>query len=141
MGLFQEIDHEARKHKLDFLVIGGLAVIFHGYTRDTADLDLLVRRENRSTWLALFLGMKYTLYVERAAFVQLSPPKAGAWPVDLMFVADPTFEPMLAGGIPVEMFGVRVKVPMLEHLFALKLHALKHGHIERYLKDWLDLEN
>lgn len=27
------------KHKVDYLVIGGVAVIFHGYTRATADLD------------------------------------------------------------------------------------------------------
>ena len=141
MGLFQEVDIEARKHKLDFLVIGGLAVIFHGYSRDTVDLDLLIRRNNRARWLELFSQMRYSIYKERAAFVQLSPPKAGAWPVDLMFVADPTFDPILAAGIPVEMFGASVKVPILEHLIALKLHALKHGHIRRYLKDWLDVEN
>ena len=27
------------KHQVDYLVIGGVAVIFHGYTRATADLD------------------------------------------------------------------------------------------------------
>lgn len=27
------------KHEVDYLVIGGVAVIFHGYTRATADLD------------------------------------------------------------------------------------------------------
>ena len=27
------------KHHVDYLVIGGIAVIFHGYTRATADLD------------------------------------------------------------------------------------------------------
>ena len=27
------------KHKVDYLVIGGVAVIFHGYTRAAADLD------------------------------------------------------------------------------------------------------
>jgi len=85
--------------------------------------------------------MGYTIYEERDAFVQLSPPKAGAWPVDLMSVVDPTFDPILAAGISVEMFGAPVKVPVLEHLIALKLHALKHGHIGRYLKDWLDVEN
>jgi hypothetical protein len=141
MGFFQELNLQAREHKLDFLVIGGLAVIFHGYSRDTADLDLLVRRDNRTPWLELFARMSYTIYEERKAFVQLSPPKAGAWPVDLMFVADATFDPILVSAIPVEMFGAAVKIPILEHLIALKLHALKHGHIRRYLKDWLDVEN
>lgn len=27
------------KHEVNYLVIGGVAVIFHGYTRATADLD------------------------------------------------------------------------------------------------------
>ena len=141
MGLFQELDIQARKHKLDFLIIGGLAVIFHGYSRDTADLDLLIRRNERPEWLGLFSQMGYSIHEERDAFVQLSPPEAGAWPVDLMFVVDPTFDPILAAGISVEMFGAPVKIPILEHLIALKLHALKHGHIRRYLKDWLDVEN
>ena len=27
------------RHEVDYMVIGGVAVIFHGYTRATADLD------------------------------------------------------------------------------------------------------
>lgn len=27
------------KHEVDYLLIGGVAVVFHGYTRSTADLD------------------------------------------------------------------------------------------------------
>src|SRR5437588_193112 len=76
MGLFQDIHDGAKKRNLDFVVIGGIAVIFHGLTRDTADLELLIRR----------------------------------------------------------------KIPILDHLLALKLHALKHGHIDRHMKDRLDVE-
>ena len=89
----------------------------------------------------MLLELGYTIYQEKGAFVQLSPPKEGAWPVDLMLVREPTFNPILAAGIRTEMFGVDVIVPALEHLLALKLHALKHGHIGRYLKDFLDVEN
>lgn len=141
MGLFQQISSEGRKRGLPFLVIGGLAVNFHGCPRDTADLDLLIEQSARSLWLSLLLGLGYTIYQEKGAFVQLSPPKEGAWPVDLMLVREPTFKPILAAGIKTEMFGVDVIVPALEHLLALKLHALKHGHLERYLKDYLDVEN
>jgi len=38
------------------------------------------------------------------------------------------------------MYGAKLKIPALEHLLALKLHALKHGHIERYSKDLMDVE-
>src|SRR2546427_10684035 len=95
MGLFQELDIQARKHKLDFLVIGGLAVIFHGYARDTADLDLLVRRTDRGRWSEVLSRLRYSVKVERDNFIQFEPPQKGAWPVDLMLVQDPTFDPML----------------------------------------------
>jgi len=38
---------------LPLLLGGGHAVIAHGYPRSTFDLDLLVRRADRSQWLLL----------------------------------------------------------------------------------------
>jgi hypothetical protein len=32
------------KHKVDFLLVGGYAVIIHGYTRSTGDLDLWINQ-------------------------------------------------------------------------------------------------
>lgn len=141
MGLFQQISSEAKKRKLEFLVIGGLAVNFHGYSRDTADLDILIHRDAREQWLSLFSELGYSLHKEEGAFIQLSPPKRGEWPVDLMMVREATFRPMLNYGREVEMYGMRLLIPTLEHLIALKLHALKHTHAGRFLKDFLDVEN
>jgi hypothetical protein len=50
VALFEQLHTETRARGLDFLVIGGLAVNFYGYSRDTADLDLLIRRESRAEW-------------------------------------------------------------------------------------------
>ena len=141
MGLFQAIDLEARKRQLQYLVIGGLAVNFHGYSRDTADLDLLVHHDSRAQWLSLFADLGYSVFRDEDAFIQLSPPRRGAWPVDLMMVREPTFRPIFGHGKEVEMYGARVLIPTLEHLLALKLHALKHAHAGRFLKDFLDVEN
>ena len=141
MGPLQQISSDGASRGLPFLVIGGLAVNLHGYSRDTADLDLLIQRDARERWLGLFSELGYTIYNDRDVFLQLSPPKAGAWPVDLMLVREQTFQPMLTAGLTVEMFGANVLIPTLEHLLALKLHALAHGHFGRYLKDYLDVEN
>jgi len=141
MGLFQDIEHEARKRDLRFLVIGALAVNLHGFPRDSADLDLLILREHRGAWLALLGKLGYSIDQDADVFVQLSPPQAGAWPVDLMLVREPTFGTILAGAREVEMYGARLLIPSLEHLIALKLHALKHGQARRFLKDFLDVEN
>jgi hypothetical protein len=141
MGLFQQVSSEGKARDLQFLVIGGLAVNFHGYTRDTADLDLLIERETRGRWLEVLFQLGYTIYQDKEVFIQLSPPKDGAWPLDLMLVREPTFRQIHAAGIKTEIYGAEVLVPTLDHLLALKLHALVHGPAERYLKDYLDVEN
>ena len=140
MGLFQQLEVESGNRGLRFLVIGGLAVAVHGFSRQTADLDLLIEHDRRADWLALLAQFGYTVQAERLAFTQLSSAEAGAWPVDLMVVREPSFSEMFAAARDAEMYGVRVKVPALEHLLALKLHAMKHGHIGRYAKDLIDVE-
>lgn len=44
----QEIIKLLLKHKIDFLLIGGYAVIFHGYRRTTGDMDLWLRPTNEN---------------------------------------------------------------------------------------------
>ena len=34
------------KHKVEFLLVGGYAVILHGYIRSTGDMDLWIERTN-----------------------------------------------------------------------------------------------
>jgi len=48
---------------------------------------------------------------------------------------------MFAAATSADLFGVKTKVPSLEHLIALKLHALKNTRAQRFLKDFLDVEN
>ena len=141
MGFFQQLKEEAQKRNLKFLVIGGLAVNMYGYSRDTADLDLLVRRDDSDVWSGIFATLGYTVDRDAGTFIQFSPPQAGAWPVDLMVVGDSTFQEMIPHAKLVEIYGEQLLIPALEHLIALKLHALKHSHAGRFLKDYLDVEN
>lgn len=141
MSFFETISAETEKRNLRFLVIGGLAINFYGYSRETGDLDILIHRDNREQWLDLFSFLGYTVYNEGEGFLQLSPPQQGAWPVDLMLVRENTFEPMHSAGPEVDLYGVKVRIPSLEHLLMLKLHALKNARINRFLKDFLDVEN
>jgi hypothetical protein len=47
--------------ELPFLVIGGLAVIAHGYPRETVDVDCLVRRSDRDAWKHALAGHAYQI--------------------------------------------------------------------------------
>ena len=37
------------------------------------------------------------------------------------------------------MLGIQTRIPSPDHLISLKLHALKHGHPERFEKDFGDV--
>ena len=39
-GFYEEVIKSLNYHKVDFLLVGGLAVGFHGYARYTGDMDL-----------------------------------------------------------------------------------------------------
>jgi hypothetical protein len=140
MELFATIEHQSKTQGLQCLVIGGLAVNFYGYSRETADVDLLICRTQCAEWLWLFSSLRYTVDRDAGTFLQLAPPMEGEWPVDLMLVNEATFLPMWKDSREAEMLGARLKIPSLNHLMALKLHALKHTRPHRFLKDFQDLE-
>jgi len=141
VNFFETIDLETRAANLPFLVIGGLAINLYGYSRETADLDLLICSNQRSQWIELFSRLDFTVYHDGGNFIQLSSTEQAAWPVDLMLVQGKTFHPMFAASREVDLYGTHPRVPSLEHLLALKLHALKNTRLNRFLKDFLDVEN
>jgi hypothetical protein len=55
MSLFAKLNEAAAGRGLAFLVIGGHAVIAHGFQRGTEDADILACKDERALWLqALF---------------------------------------------------------------------------------------
>jgi predicted nucleotidyltransferase len=141
VNFFETIAKESNARNLRFLVIGGLAINFYDYSRDTADLDLLIHKGDREAWLQFFSELKYAIHHDGESFLQLSSLEKNAWPVDLMLVREATFEPMYVASRKVDLYGAHSHIPSLEHLLMLKLHALKNGRINRFLKDFLDVEN
>ncbi len=124
---------------LSYLVIGGHAVNFYCEPRATLDVDFLVRREDQPRWRELLKAEGFRLKSERETFLQFSPPYGVEWRLDLMLVNEQTFAKLIAGARSGELLGIRTLIPRPEHLIALKLHALKHGHQERFEKDFGDV--
>ena len=50
MNIFEQIAEHAKAAGLNFLLIGGYAVIGHGYPRFTADVDLLIEEKQIAGW-------------------------------------------------------------------------------------------
>ena len=123
---------------LKFLVIGGYAVGAHGHTRTTFDVDFLARRDDRGEWLRRSAQAGLRLIGETNAFAQFSQDDADGF--DLMFVNEETFAQMWAASVEKEFNGACAKTPSLDHLLALKLHALKQKMAHRTSKDAEDVE-
>lgn len=135
MNIFEILVQEANKRGLNYLVIGGHAVITHGFARNTFDLDLIVHRIDREKWTDLWIKYGYLIKNETPTFLQLVSIDKQFPDVDLMFVTEDTYAKMEVESKPAPPWGMGSKVVSLAHLLALKCHALKHGHEDRFAKD------
>ena len=134
-----KIAEKAAAAGLEFLVIGGHAVIAYGYPRMTADLDLLVRKTDRRAWDALIMELDFRPHQIAQAFHMYNPKVSGQIPVDLMLVDDATFGKIAGCAVESDMQGTTIRLPSLPHLIAMKLHAIKSGAAHRHSRDLGDV--
>lgn len=139
MSQLAVIRDAAVNRDLEFLLIGGNAVIAYGVERETADVDFMVRREQSGGWRTLLGELGYLDFHDGGTFLQFTPPAANAWPVDLMLVNEQTFAKLSASSQPLVLWGQEWRIPSAAHMVALKLHALMHGGKHRNLRDFLDV--
>lgn len=134
---FKAISIAAIERGLHFLLIGGHAVNAHGYSRRTFDLDLLICRDDSETWREVMVGLGFQCIHEQTAFFQFASPDVPQ--VDLMRVSAETFAKLLDTSESRIALGIETRVPSLENLLALKLHAARHALPHRRYKDLIDI--
>jgi len=141
MPQFAKLAQEAAKKGLRFLVIGGHAVAHHHYPRTTEDTDILICVDDRKAWLHLADIAELQMFHDGGNFLQFAPPNSSGWRLDMMLVNASTFAKMTDESEANTLEGEEVRLPSLDHLLALKLHALKHARGIRVLKDMDDVAN
>jgi len=139
MSSIRVISQKAAEQKLPFLLIGGYAVMAHGFARSTYDLDFLIRKNQTDDWRQLLERLGFKIHFAGPTFLQFDPPPGERLPLDVMFVNDETFNQMQADAKRIEAEGSTTNVVSLHHLIALKCHAIRHGNPHRALKDIEDL--
>lgn len=74
---FLEFLELLEKHKVDFLLVGGYAVVLHGYIRSTGDLDLWIERtdDNYQKLKKVYRDFTAPMFPEE----QFSNPKFNVW--------------------------------------------------------------
>ena len=137
--ILEELASEAGKLGLPFLLIGGHAVNFHGYSRFTKDVDFLINRDCLPRWSELLKAHGYNLSQTGPTFCQFENKDSNVPGVDLMLVNEQTFQKLFARARVETKGSISIPLVCAEHLIALKLHVLKQDLEHRRLKDFLDV--
>jgi hypothetical protein len=139
MEILKAIHSAAAQANKRFVMIGGHALNVHGVSRSTADIDLMVEKDDAPFWRDLLGRLTYDVFHETSSFIQSKPTALAAWPIDLMLVNADTMSKALADSVSTDIFGPTVPVASVGSLIAMKLHALKYVDAVRALKDQSDL--
>ncbi|MCM8801450.1 MAG: nucleotidyltransferase family protein [Candidatus Omnitrophica bacterium] len=141
-NVFQLISDIAKNTGVSFILIGGFAVNYYKYTRQTADVDFLITKESFQKISGLLEAEGYKVDYSQEVFVRLISIKEPAlMDIDFIFVDKDVFDKIAKDSQRVILADCEFKVPSLEHLIALKLHAVKYNPKLRLFKDLPDIVN
>ncbi len=117
-GFFEE--HDGR-----YAVIGGLSLRAYGLARATFDLDVAAEAEVRDALIEHLESLGYTTLHRSAAYSNHLHDAGTMGRVDVVYVRGATAERLFGEARESEILpGVTAPVPRLEHLVAMKVHAM-----------------
>lgn len=121
------------------VLIGGFAVNHYGVSRSTADADFLATKDDYDKILPLLeqAGFRQD-YTYKDVFARLTANKDYLLDLDFMFVDIDTLNKIIKEAEKVTIAEQKFIVPSLNHLIALKLHAIKYNPGREY-KDLMDI--
>lgn len=123
---------------VDCLLVGGFAVNFYGYTRNTLDVDWMIVSEQRDAVRAVMMRNGFTNVAVHENVMFFQRPGT-AWRVDFLQADADTMKELLTRAESVIVQGAKVKVPALKDLLAMKLFSLAQNPERRMGKDLPDI--
>ncbi len=126
------------ENDIAFLLVGGFAVNYYGYTRSTLDLDLMIAVEVQERLKKVMLQAGYTNFSQHKNVVFFQKPGT-ALRLDFLKAEADSLQKLLSRSKPIEIAGVALRIPCLSDLLAMKLFAIEHGREFRGNKDLEDI--
>ena len=139
--IFHLISDITKKADVSCILIGGFAVNYYKVTRQTADVDFLITRNDFEKALILLEKEGYKQDDIQEVFTRLRSNRFHLMDIDFMFVDKETIESIIENGKDINIAGQKFIVPSLNNLIALKLHSVKHNPKIRKNKDLPDIVN
>lgn len=137
-SVFHLISSITEKEDVSCVLIGGFAVNFYNYSRQTNDVDFLITKEDYQKISQHLKQLGYTQELQEN-FAQLENKALTLKNLDFIFVDQDTFNEIKRSGKKVKIAKLEFTVPSLDHLIALKLHAIKQNPKNRLLVDLVDI--
>lgn len=123
---------------VDCVLVGGFAVNYHGYTRNTLDVDFMIAAEHLDAVRRIMTQAGFTSIEiqDNVAFFRApdSPMR-----VDFLRVDRDTMRKLLSNAVLANMQGIEVRVPALRDLLGMKIFALSQDVPRRMGKDLPDI--
>lgn len=137
--IFHLISDIFTKRKVTSILIGGFAVNYYKVTRQTADVDFLITKDDFERILNLLEEKGFKKDYTQEVFARLIGEKPYLIDLDFMFIDKETRDKIIEEGKGISIAGQKFIVPSLNHLIALKLHAIKYNPKIREYKDLSDI--
>jgi len=138
-SVFHFISSVCAKNKIAYVLIGGFALNYHKVTRQTADVDFLITKEDFDKINVLLEKEGFKQDYTHEVFARLSAEKPYFMDLDFMFVDAETLDKIIKEAKESDIAGEKFLVPCLNHLIALKLHAIKYNPKIRENRDLADI--
>jgi len=123
---------------IEFLMIGGHAVNYYGYSRATIDVDFMITSSDIDAVRSVMKLAGFTNVSQSEHVVFFNHPDI-PYRVDFLQVDEVTLRTLVRGAQRIEYGGQSLLVPCLLDLIAMKLFALKEGSAKREEKDFPDI--
>lgn len=131
--------HEAlSKEEIPFLLVGGFAVNYYGYTRNTIDIDFMTPDENVAQLKSVMQLLGFSNVSEHENVIFFNKP-ATPFRIDFLIAEKDTMNRLMEKALPVDFQDIQIQVVALKDLLAMKLFAMMHGSVVRKDKDLLDV--
>ncbi|MDO8661718.1 MAG: nucleotidyl transferase AbiEii/AbiGii toxin family protein [Candidatus Omnitrophota bacterium] len=141
-SVFHLLSDISKQAGIPLILIGGFAVNYYKYTRQSADVDFLIQESDFQKMSELLKSTGYKLDYSQEVFARfISTGDSIIMDIDFMLIDEETFDKIIKDSQKADIAGCEFRVPSLEHLIALKLHAVKYNPKPRLIKDIPDIIN
>jgi predicted nucleotidyltransferase len=137
--VFDLIAVEFEKAGVHYVLAGGFAVNAHHVTRQTLDVDLLIATDDLKKASDALQTAGYQKGLASPVVARFKGDGKLLLDIDLMLIDPGTFQKILKQGQKLTIAGHPFMVLSLEHLIAMKCHAIKNDPESREPKDLLDI--